>query len=148
MSKRKWIQKCEVDDRMFPVPTQIVSNEEFAPPDQTEAQKRVEHRLAELADQSSNRLGISRREFLAGTGGMAAAFLAMNEVFGNFFDVSEIEMFERQASDEKFPKSPFIFDIHTHHVAAPKIIKTPPLIPGYREAGAYWGNKSLEGREH
>jgi predicted TIM-barrel fold metal-dependent hydrolase len=144
-----WIQKCEIDDeQQLPVPTQIVSNEEFAPPDQTTEQKRVEDRLVEIADESSDRLGLSRREFLASTGGMAAAFLAMNEVFGNFFDVSEDEMFERQASDEKFPKIPFIFDIHTHHVAAPKIIKTPPLIPGYRDAGAYWGNKSLEGRQH
>src|SRR5215207_9732391 len=143
-----WIQKCEIEDEPLPVPTQIVSNEEFEPPDQTTEQARVEHRLNELADDTSKRLGISRRKFLAGTGGMAAAFLAMNEVFGNFFDVSKDEMFERQASDEKFPKIPFIFDIHTHHVAAPKIIKSPPLIPGYREAGASWGNKSLENREH
>jgi hypothetical protein len=108
----------------------------------------VEHRLTQIADEASKRLRISRRAFLATTGGMAAAFLAMNEVFGNFFDVSAEEMFERQASDEKFPKTPFIFDIHTHHVAAPKIIKTPPLIPGYRAAGAAWGNKAIENREH
>src|SRR5687767_3855155 len=146
--KRRWTQKCEVDDRLLPIPTRIVSNEEFAPPDQTDEQRRVEHRLNEIADETSKHLGISRRTFLAGTGGMAAAFLAMNEVFGNFFDVSKDEMFERHASDEKFPKSPFIFDIHTHHVAAPKIIRTPPLIPGYRAAGAAWGNKAIEGREH
>ena len=141
-----WIQKCDIDEELLPVPTQIVSNEEFAPPDQTKEQARVENRLVELAEDTSKKLGISRRKFLASTGGMAAAFLAMNAVFGNFFDVSESEMYERQASDEKFPKSPFIFDIHTHHVAAPKIIRTPPLIPGYRAAGAAWGNKTIEGR--
>lgn len=148
MAKRKWIQKCEVDERLLPVPTQIVSNEEFAPPDQTEEQKKVEHRLNELADSTSKKLGISRRAFLSSTGGMAAAFVALNSVFGDHFSVSASEMFEPLATDEKFPKKPFIFDIHTHHVAAPKIIKSPPLIPGYRAAGAAWGNDALKGREH
>ena len=32
-----------------PIPTQIVSNEEFEPPAQTDEQKRVEHRLIEIA---------------------------------------------------------------------------------------------------
>jgi uncharacterized protein len=71
----------------LPLPTQIVSNEEFAPSAQTEEQRRVEHRLMEIASDSAKRLGISRRKFLASTGGMAAAFLAMNSVFGKFFDV-------------------------------------------------------------
>ena len=78
MRKRTWIQKSEVDDGMLPVPTQIVSNEEFEPPDQTDGQRKVEHLLNELADSASKRLGIGRREFLTSTGGMAAAFLAMN----------------------------------------------------------------------
>lgn len=144
----RWVQKCDIDESLLPIPTQIVSNEEFAPPDQTVEQKRVENRLIEIAGTSSRRLGISRRQFLAGTGGMAAAFLAMNEVFGNFFEVSESELFETVASDEKFPKRPFIFDIHTHHVGAQKIIQTPNLIPNYRAAGAAWGNNALEGKEH
>jgi predicted TIM-barrel fold metal-dependent hydrolase len=143
-----WIQKCDVDDRLLPIPTQIVSNEEFAPPDQTVEQKQVEHRLIEIASESSKRLGIGRRQFLASTGGMAAAFLALDRVFGDFFDVSAAELFEPAIADEKFPKKQFIFDIHTHHVAAPKIIQTPPLIPFYREAGAAWGNTALVGREH
>jgi len=148
MKKPKWVQKCDVDELNLPIPTQIVSNEEFAPPEQTEEQRRVEHRVIEMADSASRKLGLSRRSFLASTGGMAAAFLAMNDVFGEFFKVSAEELFEPLATDENFPKKPFIFDIHTHHVAANKIIRTPPLIPGYRQAGAAWGNKSLEGREH
>ena len=87
MKRTKWIQKCETDERLLPVPTQIVSNEEFEPPEQTEEQRRVEHRLIELAGSASERLGVSRRSFLASTGGMAAAFLAMNSVFGEFFNV-------------------------------------------------------------
>ena len=136
-----------MDEKLLPIPTQIVSNEEFAPIDQTDDQKKVEHRLIEIASESSKKLGISRRKFLALTGGMAAAFLALNSVFGNFFDVDENELFETFASDEKFPKPHFIFDIHTHHVAAPKIIEIPALLQ-YREVGGIWGNKDLVGKEH
>src|SRR5215213_8291058 len=126
--KRKWIRKCDIDDVNLPIPTQIVSNEE-------------------IASDTSKRLGISRRQFLNTSGGMAAAFLALNTVFGKFFDVDENELFEPAATDEKFPKNQFIFDIHTHHVAAKKIIKTPNLL-NYRAAGAAWGNKDLQDKEH
>ena len=145
--KKRWIQKCDVDEKNLPIPTQIVSNEEFAPPAQTFEQKQVEQRLIEIASDASKRLGISRRRFLATSGGMAAAFLALNAVFGRFFDVDESELFEPMATDEKFPKNQFIFDIHTHHVAAKKIIQNPPLLR-YREAGAAWGNKDLVEKEH
>lgn len=145
--KKLWVQKCETDDKLLPIPTQIVSNEEFAPADQTEEQKHVEHRLLEIASESSKKLGVSRRKFLATSGGMAAGFLALNSVFGKFFDVDESELFEPTATDEKFPKKQFIFDIHTHHVAAPKIIEIPALLQ-YREVGGIWGNKDLVGKEH
>ncbi len=143
-----WKQKCDVDERLLPVPTQIVSNEEFEPPDQTPDQKRVEHRLVELVDSTSQSLGVSRRSFLASSGGMTAAFLAMNSVFGRYFEVDAAELYDPEVADERWPKKPFIFDIHTHHVGANKIIQSPPLIPGYRAAGAAWGNKDLAGREH
>lgn len=31
-----WTQKCDIDDANLPIPTRIVSNEEFDPPDQTD----------------------------------------------------------------------------------------------------------------
>jgi hypothetical protein len=40
-----WIRKCDEDDfldRHLPVPTRIVSNEEYDPPPQTREQRRVE----------------------------------------------------------------------------------------------------------
>lgn len=142
----RWIQKCDRGPDL-PVPTQIVSNEEFVPPAQTEDQVRVEQKLSELADDCSKRLGVSRRDFLRSSGGMAAAFLAMNSVFGDFFEVDAAELFESAATDEKFPKKPFIFDIHTHHVETGKVITDPPLL-NYRNAGAAWGNTDLVGKEH
>jgi predicted TIM-barrel fold metal-dependent hydrolase len=147
---RHWIRKCDADSSNglnLPIPTQIVSNEEFIPLAQTEDQKRVEHHLVELAERQAKRLGISRRQFLSTTGGMAAAFVAMNTVFGKFFETDASEMVEAAAYDEKWPKNQFIFDVQTHHVAAGRQIQVPPLLL-YRRAGAAWGNTALQGREH
>src|SRR5229473_1044728 len=82
---------AEVASFASPVPTQIVSNGEFNPLPQTREQQRVEARIKELADDLGPRHGMDRRQFLASSAGMAAAFLAMNEVFGPVFDVSPAE---------------------------------------------------------
>ena len=149
-SSRRWVRKCDADDERelhLPIPTQIVSNEEFYPPEQTTEQKRVELELTALAEREAKRLGFSRRRFLASTGGMAAAFVALNSVFGRFFDVEASEMSEPAAYAEKWPKNQFIFDVQTHHVAAGRQIKVPPLLL-YRRAGGAWGNIALREREH
>ncbi len=148
--KFKWIQKCDLEtdeSRALPIPTQIVSNEEFLPQEQTAAQRNVERNLNEIADATSKKLGISRRKFLASSGGMAAAFLAMNSVFGKSFEVDENELYDGSATAEKFPKKPFIFDIHTHHVETGKIITVLNLL-NYRSIGGAWGNKDLIGKQH
>ena len=107
----------EAETFRSPVPTQMVSNGEYMPYPQTEQQKRVEARIKELAHSASKDLGISRRKFLAGTGGMAAAFLAMNEVFGRIFNVSPIEMFEPAAFAESgAPTNLFVFDTQLHTI--------------------------------
>jgi predicted TIM-barrel fold metal-dependent hydrolase len=114
-----WIRKSRRDSvtgRYTPVPTQIVSNEEFLPLPQTPDQRRVEQRIAELADRYARRLGISRRAFLQGGGGMAVGFMAMNDVFGPVFRVAEAEALEPAARSEMWPKKEFIFDLQTHHV--------------------------------
>lgn len=114
-----WIRKNRKDrmiDRCTPIPTQIVSNEEFVPMPQTEDQRRVESRINELADQYARRLGMSRRAFLQTSGGMAAAFMAMNDVFGPVFRVAEAEALEPSAIREMWPKKEFILDGQTHHV--------------------------------
>jgi uncharacterized protein len=80
-----------------PIPTRMISNGEYMPAPQSKQQKHVEQRIKELSETACNKLGMDRRRFLAGTGGMAAAFLAMNEVFGRFFNVDPIEMFETEA---------------------------------------------------
>ena len=100
------------------MPTQIVSNEEFAPFSQTADQSRVEEIATALVEQSAARRGLTRRDFLKTTGGMASALLAMNSVFGRFFNIGEIELFETAAFAEQQGARYFIFDVQTHYVAS------------------------------
>ena len=104
-----------------PIPTRMISNGEYMPVPQTEQQRRVEARLEELAGTASDKLGISRRAFLRSSGGMAATLLAMNEVFGRFFNVSLIELFEPAAyAAAAPPKDLFVFDDQLHFVRGSK----------------------------
>jgi predicted TIM-barrel fold metal-dependent hydrolase len=114
-----WIEKYLKDRRKgleSPIPTQAISNEEFYPPPQTEDQRKVEQIINDLADKKSRKLGMDRRQFLRTSCGMATAFVAMNQVFGNFFEVAEAETWEPAAYDERWPKNQFIMDVQTHHV--------------------------------
>ncbi|MCA3132591.1 MAG: amidohydrolase family protein [Betaproteobacteria bacterium] len=101
-----------------PVPTQIVSNGEFNPMPQTTEQRRVEALVKSLGSRLARRQGLSRRDFLRTASGMATAFLAMNEVFGPVWDVSEAEAADRQMADAraKALAGQFIFDVQTHFV--------------------------------
>jgi uncharacterized protein len=106
---------AETDELGSPVPTRMISNGEYMPYPQTAKQRRVEARIKELADGVSKKLGSSRREFLAGTGGMAAAFLAMNEAFGaEFFKTDREEMFEDAHARNRPPDDLFVMDTQTH----------------------------------
>jgi predicted TIM-barrel fold metal-dependent hydrolase len=108
------------EDESFqgPVPTRMISNGEYMPFGQTSKQKHVELRVKELADRAAAQLGTSRRRFLAGSGGMAASFLAMNEVYGkSFFNVDAGEMLDPAAASANGPPPGlFVFDDQTHIV--------------------------------
>ena len=100
------------------IPTQIVSNEEFRPIPQTRQQHRVEQVAEGLIERAVTRSGVTRREFLNATSGMAAALLAMNTAFGRFFNIEEIELFETSAFAEQQGAPYFIFDVQTHYVGS------------------------------
>lgn len=125
MLDEEQVAQCERADvaepLRAPIPTRMISNGEYMPVPQTERQKRVEARIEALADEASARLGISRRKFLHSSGGMAATLIAMNEVFGRFFNVSPIEMFESAAyAAAAPPKNLFVFDDQLHFVRGSK----------------------------
>jgi predicted TIM-barrel fold metal-dependent hydrolase len=114
--ERERLLPAEVAAFDSPVPTQIVSSDEFAPSAQTHAQREVEARLKTLADELALRQGLSRREFLRTAAGMAAAFVAMNEVYGPLFGVSRAEAAAPEMADERANQmaGQFVFDGHTH----------------------------------
>lgn len=101
-----------------PIPTRVVSNEEFPAPPQTAVQARLEEAIHRMGDAAGRRQGLSRREFLRTTGGIAAALLAMNHVFGRFFDVLDVELADASAFRERQGEPYFIFDVQTHYVSA------------------------------
>jgi predicted TIM-barrel fold metal-dependent hydrolase len=114
-----WVRQCDLDaqiDAPPPIPSRIASNEEFIPPPQSPQQKEYERRLAEISERAARRQGISRRAFLRSGSGMAAALLALNQVFGDCFAVDAAEVEDQKAYEEKWPKDQFIFDVQTHHV--------------------------------
>src|SRR4026209_28194 len=91
---------AETDAFPGPIPTQIVASEEFAPIAQTPAQREVEVRLKALGNELAQRQGISRRQFFKTAAGMAAAFVAMNEVYGPLFSVSPAEAASPELAQE------------------------------------------------
>jgi len=128
-----WIRQCELDagrEELPPIPTRIASNEEFIPPPQSDEQKQVELRLWAIAETAALKLGLSRRDFLRTSSGMAAALLAMNQVFGPCYEVDAAEVAEPEKVREKWPKDEFIFDVQTHHV----------------DIGREWYDNSKEGK--
>ena len=91
--EQRLVAGAETASAATPIPNQIVSNGEYLPPPQSETQKRVERRIFELADDNGKRLGLSRRQFLQTGCGMAAALLAMNEVYGSgVFQVAAVHL--------------------------------------------------------
>ncbi|MFN2428115.1 MAG: amidohydrolase family protein [Candidatus Binatia bacterium] len=102
----------------LPIPTQVVSNGEHVPQPQSADQQRVERALIRAAAHGGARLGLTRREFLRTSCGMAAAFLAMNSVYGSLFDVSSAEAADPDLAAARAQKlrSQFVFDVQNHFV--------------------------------
>ncbi|MCB2183870.1 MAG: amidohydrolase [Desulfobulbaceae bacterium] len=105
-------------NRRYPIPTKMISNGEFRPLPQTPQQKLTEQTLLQLADKYAGKQGTTRRQFLRSASGMAAAFLAMNAVYGSIFTVSPAEAADPYAAEaiRKSLDHQFIFDVQLHFV--------------------------------
>ena len=120
--------RADVAAPQTPIPTQMVSNGEYPALAQTPAQKRVEARVDELAASAARKLGLSRRAFLAGSGGMAASFLAMNEIHGPFFDIDPLSLLIPEAYAQAAPpRDLFVFDDQLHMVRGSRYDAAAPL---------------------
>lgn len=120
LSARELAQTEPAETGAFPspVPTRMISNGEFNPLPQSAQQRQVEARLRELAAASARKLGMDRRQFLRTSCGMAAAFLAMNDVFGPIFEITAAEAAEPEAAGERASRlaKQFILDDQLHFV--------------------------------
>src|SRR4051794_22796874 len=130
-----------------PVPTQIVSSDEYLPFPQTAQQREVEARLKELSDRLARQQGLSRRHFFQTAAGMAASFVAMNQVFGRLFEVSMAEAATPDMAAERAQalSGQLIIDGHTH------FLRDDTRLTGFikaREAvGKAGWNKALADKE-
>jgi len=99
-----------------PIPTQPISNDEFVPAPQSEKQREFETRVKQIGSELAKKQGTSRRAFFQSAAGMAAAFVAMNETFGPFYNVSKAEAATPEMANERANalKGQFIMDMHTH----------------------------------
>jgi predicted TIM-barrel fold metal-dependent hydrolase len=102
----------------LPIPTRIIGTDEILPLPQTENQRRAERAILQFAEHYSGKLGMDRRAFLKTACGMAAAFMAMNAVYGPLFNVDPAEAANPDVSAERRNSlsRQFIFDVQTHFV--------------------------------
>jgi predicted TIM-barrel fold metal-dependent hydrolase len=99
-----------------PIPTQSVSSDEFMPALQTVKQRAFEARVKQYGAELARKQGISRRTFFKTAAGMAAAFVAMNDIYGRLYAVSRAEAATPEMADERAKElsKQFIMDMHTH----------------------------------
>jgi hypothetical protein len=95
------LRPAERASTALPLPTQVISNGEYSPLPQSEVQRRAEFAIESRVGRLAPQHGMSRRDFLASSAGMAAAFLGMNEIFGPLFSVSEAEAATPGVADER-----------------------------------------------
>jgi len=132
------------DDEPFPIKLGPVSNGEFLPVPHTPLVREVIRRTRVLADENARRLGVSRREFLNGVTGMAAALFVLSACSsedarskgrrpGGSFDVSTTSTIDRESALGQLGGAEFIFDVQSHYVnydQAPQLGEWTAIFPG------------------
>ena len=128
-----WVRQCDLDvkrEAAPPVPDRISSNEEFLPPPQSPQQKEYEARLTARSETLARRHGQSRRDFLRSGSGMAAALLALNEVFGTSYQVAAEEADDTAAFHERWPEGSVCFRLaNAPYRPDPSVVKPARRTP-------------------
>ncbi len=105
-----------------PIPVQSLSSDEFMPSPQTRRQQEFEVRVKAIGARLAKKNGMSRRKFFKTAGGMAAAFVAMNETYAKgtapIYDVLKEEDSNLQLAQARADglKDQFVMDMHTHYL--------------------------------
>jgi hypothetical protein len=117
-----WVRKGDRDRAAgvdSPIPTQVVSNEEFLPRPQTDKQKQVEKLTMEIGEANAKKLNMTRRAYMASSLGITTALLAQNKVYGQVWDIGPQEPFELAAVEQKLTGGKkgkyFIIDVQAHY---------------------------------
>jgi predicted TIM-barrel fold metal-dependent hydrolase len=130
-----------------PVPTQIVSSDEYLPVPQSARQREVEARLKAMSDRLAEHQGLSRRRFFQTAAGMAASFVAMNQVFGPLFEANAAEAASPELADARAAalSGQFIIDGHTHFLRDDTRLEN--FVRGREAVGKLGWNKALAEKE-
>ncbi|WP_020177351.1 amidohydrolase family protein [Methyloferula stellata] len=130
-----------------PIPTQIVSSDEYYPAPQNDKQRDVEKRLLAMADELGQRQGMDRRRFFQTAAGMAAAFVVMNEVYGSVFDATPAEAATPDMAQARADalKDQLILDMHTHFLRDDTRLTS--FVDMRNAVGKGGWNKELAGKE-
>jgi hypothetical protein len=113
-----------------PIPVQFVSSDEFMPSPQSPQQKEFEARVKDIGARLARKHGMTRRKFFKTAGGMAAAFVAMNEVYAKnsapIYDVMKGEATNLEVAQARADslKNQFVMDMHTHFLREGTPIRT------------------------
>jgi uncharacterized protein len=118
------LEKLSGAESLFPspIPVQFVSSDEFMPSPQSPQQKEFEARVKDIGARMAKKLNMSRRKFFKTASGMAAAFVAMNEVYAKnstpVYDVSRDEATHLDVAQARTDslKNQFVMDMHTHYL--------------------------------
>ena len=130
-----------------PIPVQSLSSDEFMPGPQTPRQREFEGRVKGIGARLAKKNGMSRRKFFKTAGGMAAAFVAMNETWGPLYAVSRAEAATPEFAQARADglKGQFVMDMHTHFLRDDTRIMT--FVRQREAVGKAGWNPGLAGKE-
>ncbi|HSR63783.1 MAG TPA: amidohydrolase family protein [Gammaproteobacteria bacterium] len=110
------------EGRRLPVKIDGTSNGEFLPEPENKIQRAYNCHANEISDHYAKRLNLSRRRFLKSSCGMAAGFLALNQIGktfvtgGGLFTIPEAAAMDRDMADAIIRGDELIIDMQTHCV--------------------------------
>jgi predicted TIM-barrel fold metal-dependent hydrolase len=107
----------------LPVKLDSTSNGEYWPTTPSPALRAVQRSAIEQAFINARRVGLSRREYLASSCGVATVLLALNQLGcgGGRYRVSQDAPLDKASADQVLTGKEFIFDVQTHEVSGDRI---------------------------